>query len=91
MSLNNWLLVFMGILFVVPVIYKQYFLVLAFIVFGLAFGFIEFLAHYVTDHTISMQLWDLIKDHGYKGYFILVCMLLAWLCLLAHLAGVGRK
>jgi hypothetical protein len=91
MTLNNWFLVAMGVFFVIPIIYKQYFLVMAFVLFGLCFGFLEFVSHYATDHTISMQIWDLIKEHSYKGIFVLVCMLLAWLCLLAHLSGIGRK
>jgi hypothetical protein len=92
MGMSNWLLVAMGVLFIVPpVIYKMYFLALAFMIFGLVFGFVEYMAHYYTDHTISMQMWDLIKEHGYKGYIIIGCMLAAWVCLLLHLAIKFKK
>ena len=92
MTINNWLLVAMGLLFLVPpIIYKEYMLAFAFILFGLCFGLLEFIADYYTQHTISQQLWDLIVEHQAKGVIILVCMLLAWICLILHLAGVGRK
>ena len=92
MTINNWLLVAMGILFLAPpIIYKEYMLAFAFILFGLCFGFLEFLSNYYTQHTISQQLWDLIVEHQAKGVIILVSMLLAWICLILHLAGVGRK
>jgi len=81
----------MFLLFVIPsTIYKMYFLALAFVIFGLVFGFMEFLAHFYTQHTISQQLWDLIVDHQIKGVIILVCMLLGWICLLLHL-GIRFK
>lgn len=89
--MSNLLLVFMFLFFTVPsIIYKQYFLALAFMIFGLVFGFTEFLSHYVTGMTVSQQLWALIKEHSYKGYTIIGFMLLGWLCLLAHL-GIRFK
>jgi len=89
--MSNLLLVFMGLLFVVPsILYKEYFLALAFMIFGLVFGFVEFCAHYYTGKTVSQQMWALIIDHRWKGYIILGCMLLAWVCLLVHL-GVRFK
>jgi len=88
---SNMLLILMFLLFVIPsTIYKMYFLALAFVIFGLVFGFMEFLAHFYTQHTISQQLWDLIVDHQIKGVIILVCMLLGWICLLLHL-GIRFK
>jgi len=91
MGMSNWLLVAMALLFIIPpVIYKMYFLALAFMIFGIVFGFVEFLAHFYTNHTISQQLWDLIVEHKYKGYIIIGCMLLAWICLLLHL-GIRFK
>jgi hypothetical protein len=91
MSISNWLLVAMGLLFIIPpVIYKMYFLALAFMIFGIVFGFTEFMANYYTGSTISQQLWALIAEHKYKGYLIIGCMLLAWICLLLHL-GIRFK
>jgi hypothetical protein len=84
--MSNILLVLMFLLFVIPAtIYKMYFLSLTFVVFGLVFGFIEFIAHFYTGHTVSQQLWDLIVEHQAKGVIILVAMLLGWVCLLLHL------
>ena len=81
----------MLLFFIVPsVIYKEFFLTLTFIVFGLVFGFIEHLADYYTGSTVSQHMWALIKEHPYKGYTIIGFMLLGWLCLLAHL-GIRFK
>lgn len=81
----------MFLFFTVPaIIYKQYFLALAFVIFGLVFGLVEYMADYYTGNTVSQHLWLLIKEHGYKGYSIIGCMLLGWLCLLIHL-GVRFK
>jgi hypothetical protein len=92
MTISNWLLVAMGMLFFIPtIIYKEYFLAFAFLLYGLCFGFLEFVSAYYTKHTISQHLWELLVAHQWKGAVILVCMLLAWICLILHLAGVGRK
>ena len=89
--MSNLLLIFMGLLFVIPALmYKEYFLALTFIIFGLVFGFVEYLAHYYTGHTVSQHLWDLMVAHKPKGVTILVCMLLGWICLLIHL-GIRFK
>lgn len=90
-EMSNILLVLMFLFFTVPaVIHKQYFLALAFVIFGLVFGMIEYTAHYYTGKTVSQQLWDLIAEHSAKGYTIIGCMLLGWICLLIHL-GVRFK
>lgn len=89
--MSNILLILMFLFFTIPaVIYKQYFLALAFVIFGIVFGFVEYAAHYYTGHTVSQQLWDLIVAHQYKGVIILVGMLLGWICLLLHL-GIKFK
>lgn len=91
-EMSNILLVLMGLFFIVPsVIYKEYFLALAFVVFGLVFGMVEFISHYYTQHTVSQHMWDLIKEHQYKGVIILVGMLLGWICLLLHLSIRFKK
>lgn len=92
MTLSNWLLVAMGILFLVPpIIYKEYMLAFAFILFGLCFGLLEFISAYYAHKTISQLMWQLIVEHQWKGVIILSCMAGAWACLIAHLAGVGKK
>jgi hypothetical protein len=80
--MSNLLLVAMFLFFSVPsLIYKEYFLAMAFILFGLVFGFDEFLAHYATGHTVSQQIWDLeiIKKDIIIGF-----MLFGWCCLMIH-------
>ena len=90
--MSNLLLVFMFLLFVIPaVIYKEYMLALSFIIYGLVFGFVEYLSHYYTGKTVSQQMWALIADHKYKGYIIIGCMLLGWVCLLLHLGMRFKK
>jgi hypothetical protein len=77
--------------FIIPsVIYKEYFLTLTFIVFGLVFGFMEYMSDYYTGHTVSQHLWDLMLEHKYKGIIIIVGMALGWACLLLHL-GIRFK
>ena len=90
--MSNLLLVAMFLFFTIPaIIYKQYFLALAFVIFGLVFGFVEYLADYYTGSTVSQHLWALIKEHSYKGYTIIGFMLLGWICLLLHLGLRFKK
>jgi len=90
--MSNLLLVLMFLFFTVPaIIYKQYFLALAFIIFGVVFGLVEYAADFYTGKTVSQHLWALILEHGYKGYTILGFMLLGWLCLLFHLGMRFKK
>mgnify|MGYP007100119591 CR=1 FL=1 len=90
--MSNILLILMGLFFTIPaIIYKQYFLALAFLIFGIVFGLVEFCAHYYTGRTVSQQMWDLIKVHNWKGYTIIGFMLLGWICLLLHLGLRFKK
>lgn len=90
--MSNILLILMGMFFIIPsVIYKQYFLALAFVIFGLVFGFMEYAADYYTGKTVSQQIWALIVEHQYKGVIVLVGMLLGWICLLMHLGMRFKK
>ena len=90
--MSNLLLILMGLFFLIPpLLYKEYFLALAFMIFGIVFGFVEFCASYYTGKTVSQHLWALLIEHQWKGVIILSCMLAAWVCLILHLAGVGRK
>jgi hypothetical protein len=90
--MSNLLLIAMFLFFTVPaVIYKEYFLALAFVIFGLVFGFMEFLSHFYTGMTVSQQVWALIMDHKWKGYIVLGGMLVGWICLLLHLGLRFKK
>lgn len=90
--MSNLLLVAMFLFFTIPaLIYKQFFLALTFLIFGIVFGLVEYAAHYYTGKTVSQQLWALIVEHGYKGYSIIGCMLLGWICLLLHLGMRFKK
>ncbi len=90
--MSNLLLIFMFLCWIIPsVIYKQYFLTLAFIIFGLVFGFIEFLAKWAVGRTVSQQVWDLMVDHRWKGMIVVGFMLVGWLALLAHLSIRFKK
>jgi branched-subunit amino acid transport protein AzlD len=64
---------------------KEYMLAL------LCFGLLEFISAYYAHKTISQLMWQLIVEHQWKGVIILSCMAGAWACLIAHLAGVGKK
>ena len=89
--MSTLLIVFMLIFFIVPsVIYHQYLLTLTFIVFGIVFGFIEFLADYYTGSTVSQHMWELMRTNNKEAYIVLGCMLLGWVCLLLHL-GIRFK
>jgi hypothetical protein len=89
--MSNILLIAMGILFIVPsVIYKQYLLTLTFIIFGLVFGFVEFLADYYTGSTVTQHMQKLIATNNREAWIVLGCMALAWVCLLLHL-GIRFK
>ena len=84
--MSNILLILMGVFLLVPsLIYKEYMLALAFIVFGLVFGFIEYISVYYTGHTVSQHMWDLMATNKKEGMIILGCMLLGWVCLITHL------
>jgi hypothetical protein len=90
--MSSLLIVFMFILFVVPsVIYHEYFLTLTFIIFGLVFGFIEYMADYYTGNTVSQHMWQLMTTNKKEGWVILGCMLLGWICLLVHLGMRFKK
>ena len=90
--MSNLLIVFMLILFIVPsVIYKEFFLTLTFIVFGIVFGFIEFLSDHYTGNTVSQHMWQLMSTNKREGWIILGCMALGWVCLLLHLGMRFKK
>lgn len=90
--MSNLLIVFMLLFWLIPsIIFKQYMLALTFMVFGIVFGFIEFLSNYYTGHTVSQLVWDLFLSSKWKGITLIVCMGLGWLCLLTHLSMRFKK
>ncbi len=89
--MSNIPLIAMLLFFLVPaIIFKQYFLALTFIIFGMIFGFVEFLADFYTGKTVSQHIWKLGSDEPVKVVVLITCLLLAWICLLIHFA-VGIK
>lgn len=84
--MSNILLILMGLFFIIPsAIYKEWWMVMTFVLFGLVFTLEEYVAHYYTGMTVSQHIWDLILRHPHKGYTIIGFMLLGWICLLLHL------
>lgn len=65
-------------------IYKQGWLALVFLVFGLCFGLIEFLSVKFTGLSVSQHFWALRGENYRHALTIAICMLIAWLFLLAH-------
>ena len=63
----------------------QWWLFSVFMVFGVIFGLIEWMAVAKTDKTVSQKFWDFSKKNKAKGLIILIGMLIAWLALLYHL------
>lgn len=91
MSMSNLLLVLMFSFWMIPsLIYQQYFLTLGFIIYGLVFGFVEFLSDYALDFTVSQQLTGLGVDHPEKMKTVIGFLILGWLCLMLHF-GVKVK
>jgi hypothetical protein len=64
---------------------------LAFIIFGLVFGFVEFLSNYYTGKTVSQMMWQLMTTNKKEGMLVIGCMAAAWVCLLLHLAIRFKK
>ena len=90
--MSNIPLILMGLLFLIPaIIFKQYFLALTFLVFGLVFGFIEFLADFYTGKTVSQHIWAMGTDNHIRAVILITCLLLAWICLMAHFAMGIKK
>jgi hypothetical protein len=78
----------MFLLLLVPsAIFGQWWLFLVFMVFGIIFGLIEWIAKSKTGKTVSQHFWDFSKKHKVKAIIILVCMFIAWVFLLIHLGS----
>ena len=90
--MGNILLIAMGAFWIFGMVFsKEFFLGLVFIIFGLVFGFVEFMAKYYTGRTVSQQVLDLVQAHHIKGMILLACMLAGWICLLFHLGMRFKK
>lgn len=90
--MGNLILILMFLFFVVPaIIFKQYFLALTFIVFGLVFGFIEFLSDFYIGNTVSQEIWKLGGQNPVKVVILITCLELAWQCLMIHFALGVKK
>lgn len=85
MSISNLLLVFMFTGFTITnTLTGQLWLALAFCIYGVLFGLEEFLADKLTGKTVSQHIQYQIKTEPHKGFAVIGCMLLAWLCWLWH-------
>ena len=74
------------ILFLVPsALFGQWWLFSVFMVFGIIFGLLEWLATIKTGKTVSQQFWALKEKSPIKAWIILASMLGAWILLLCHL------
>jgi hypothetical protein len=65
----------------------QWWLFSVFMVFGIIFGLIEWLAVAKTKMSVSQHFWAYSKEHKVGAWCVLAGMLVAWLALLWHLAA----
>jgi len=83
--LSNLLIVAMFLGFTaLPFVYGLYYLVLAFCVYGVCFGFEEFLANHYTGNTVSQHIWILNDSKANQGQKLLYSMLIGWICFVLH-------
>ena len=86
--MSDWIFaaIMIGALLVPSALFGQWWLFSVFAVFGICFGFIEWLAVKRTGKTVSQHFWKFSESHKVKAIIILVGMLIAWLALLFHLS-----
>jgi len=70
-------------------IFGQWWLFLVFIVFGMCFGLVEWLAKAKSGKTVSQHFWIWARNNRKKSWVLLGSMLVGWLALLIHL-GVHK-
>lgn len=87
------ILLIMSFLFVsIPsIIYKQFFLTFAFIIFVLTVGFTDSISLQMTSMTIGDHLRYLVSQHIIKGIIVVLSLIGGWGCLLAHLGMRFKK
>jgi hypothetical protein len=83
------LLMFLA-LFIPSMLYKEYFLSLASMVFVLCLGFTNSISLTITHQSLWFNLHSLWILHPIHGAIMLVCLVLGWICLLLHL-GIKFK
>lgn len=78
-------IVMAGCLLIPALIFKQWWLFLVFLIFGICFGLVEWLAVAKTGKTVSQHFWAFSTEHKGNALVVLGSMLLAWVSLLVHL------
>jgi len=88
--LSNLLIVAMFLGFTaLPFVCGLCYLVLAFCVYGVCFGFEEFLANHYTGNTVSQHIWILNDSKSNQGQKLLYSILIGWICFVLHFVFVG--
>lgn len=83
--LSSLPIIILFLLFLVPsAMFGQWWLFSVFLVFGLVFGVIEAIANKVSGNTVSQHFWALRSENKTKALIIIICMILAWACLIFH-------
>jgi hypothetical protein len=72
-------------------VYKQYFLTLASMIFILSVGFTDAISLQYTHLTVGDHLRELVFNHPIKGILELLSLLAGWVCLLLHLGIKFKK
>jgi hypothetical protein len=89
---GSTLLVLAFLFLAIPsILYKQYFLTLASMIFVLTVGFTDALALQETGMSIGSQLRSLVWVHPIQGGIIILSLLSGWSCLLFHLGVKFKK
>jgi len=77
----------LGLLLVPSAIFGQWWLFSAFLIFGVIFGLLEWIAIKKTGKSVSQHFWDFSLRNKTGAILILTCMAFAWMILILHLAG----
>jgi len=82
-----FIVLLVGCLLVPAAVTSQWWLFAVFAVFFVCFGLIEWLAAVKSGKTVSQHFWEYKKHHPVGAMLVCLCMLVAWLALLAHFLG----
>jgi len=71
-------------LIVPAAVFRQWWLMIVFLVFGICFGVVEVVALKVSGKTVSQHFWALKDKNKSAAYTIVGFMILAWSMLILH-------